>query len=73
MVDDPTFQQTGGSLYPLVSLHFALDKDEIHHERKIYGPLDFLGDVGGLADALNAIGLVTLKVIYILSGGSGLS
>ena len=26
------------------------------HKRTIYGPLDLLGDVGGLADALIAIG-----------------
>ena len=32
-----------------------------------------MGDVGGLADALNAIGFVILKAIQMVSGGSGLS
>ena len=40
-----------------------MNKDIHQHDREIYGPLDFLGDVGGLSDALLAIGawLITLS------------
>ena len=33
-----------------------MSMDSTSHIRSIYSPLDFLGDVGGLADALYAIG-----------------
>ena len=38
------------------------------HEREIYGPLDFLGDVGGLADALLAIGSWLIMILELISG-----
>lgn len=38
------------------------------HKRTIYGPLDLLGDVGGLADALIAIGGAVIASLQILSG-----
>ena len=42
------------------------------HKRTIYGPLDLLGDVGGLADALIAIEGIIVSLLEIL-GGSSLS
>ena len=38
------------------------------HKRTIYGPLDLLGDVGGLADALIAIGGVVIALLQFLGG-----
>ena len=32
-----------------------LDEEEVSHSRAIYNCLDFLGDVGGLFDALRVI------------------
>ena len=32
----------------LTQIHFVLSSDITEHKRTIYGPLDFLGDVGGL-------------------------
>ena len=37
-------------------MQFSYSLDFVEHQRQIYSPLDFLGDVGGLADALLAIG-----------------
>ena len=44
-------------------------KDEIiHHQRNIYSPLDYLGDVGGLLDAMIAIGSAFVTLIHYLFG-----
>ena len=40
----------------------VMDKKNVH-KRVIYGPLDYLGDVGGLADALLWVGS---SLIYIV-------
>ena len=42
--------------YTLAQFVIYVNKDIHQHDREIYGPLDFLGDVGGLSDALLAIG-----------------
>ena len=38
------------------------------HKRVIYGPLDYLGDVGGLADALTGIGALLISLFHLVSG-----
>ena len=45
-----------------------MNREIRHHKRIIYGPLDFLGDVGGLADALVTIGSALVALINLLSG-----
>ena len=42
---------------------FTVKEHEYVHKRVIYGPLDYLGDVGGLADALLWIGS---SLIYLI-------
>ena len=49
-----------------VVFYYSLDFAE--HQRQIYSPLDFLGDVGGLADALIAIGAIVISVLQIITG-----
>ena len=49
-----------------VVFYYSLDLAE--HQRQIYSPLDFLGDVGGLADALIAIGAITISILEIITG-----
>ena len=46
-----------------VTVIFELDSLMNEYSRSIYGPLDLLGDVGGLADALTGIGSVVVLVI----------
>ena len=38
------------------------------HSRQIYGPLDLLGDVGGLADALLKIGATLIYLMQLAFG-----
>ena len=54
----------------ILSLHFYYSLDFIEHQRQIYNPLDFLGDVGGLADALLAIGSIFIWILQFLFGNS---
>ena len=50
------------------TLYITVERDIQMHEREIYGPLDFLGDVGGLVDALMAIGSWFILLLDMLSG-----
>ena len=52
----------------LAEIEFFLSPDIIEHQRQIYGPLDFLGDVGGLTDALVKIGACLLSMIQFITG-----
>ena len=52
----------------ILSFHFYYSLDFIEHQRQIYSPLDFLGDVGGLADALLAIGSIFIWILQFLFG-----
>ena len=52
----------------IASVFFWVSRDFHTHEREIYSPLDFLGDVGGLADALLAIGSWLILILEMLSG-----
>ena len=40
----------------------------IEHKRVIYGPLDLLGDVGGLSDALFPIGGILISLLHLITG-----
>ena len=53
-------------------LLFMIDDYEKHHTRTIYTLLDFLGDIGGLSDALNWIGSVIIAIVQLITG-SGLN
>ena len=52
----------------MASFFIFVSRDVYVHEREIYGLLDFLGDVGGLADALLAIGSWLIILLEFLSG-----
>ena len=45
-----------------------MSADKVIHDRAVYGVLDFLGDVGGLADALVKIGACLLSIIRFITG-----
>ena len=47
----------------ILTVDFKLNRDIKEHKRTIYGPLDLLGDVGGLADALITIGAGLVAII----------
>ena len=49
-------------------MQFSYSLDFIEHQRQIYSPLDFLGDVGGLADALIEIGSISISIIQLIFG-----
>lgn len=48
-------------------LGFSLHKSVVSHSRAIYNVLDFLGDIGGLRDALKLI--AQILVSFFTSGG----
>ena len=48
-----------------------IDENEKHHTRTIYSLLDFLGDIGGLSDALSKIGSIVFAIAQLFTG-SGL-
>ena len=52
----------------IYSIQFSYSLDFFEHQRQIYSPLDFLGDVGGLADALIAIGAIAISTFQFLFG-----
>ena len=52
----------------ILEVSITRSPDLIMHKRTIYGPLDLLGDVGGLADALIAIGGVLIALLQFLGG-----
>ena len=52
----------------MVRLKFKLNEMILNHTREIYGPLDFLGDVGGLTDSLKAIGQAIIFLISLVTG-----
>ena len=55
------------SIFPgsdkILSVDFTVSPEKREHVRVIYGPLDFLGDVGGLSDALIGIGSIIITLI----------
>ena len=52
----------------ILEVSITRSPDSMIHKRTIYGPLDLLGDVGGLADALIAIGGVVIALIQFIGG-----
>ena len=52
----------------ILSIQFYYSLDYVEHQRQIYSPLDFLGDVGGLADALFAIGAIAVSLLQLVFG-----
>ena len=52
----------------LIQIEFFLNRDIRQHKRVIYGPLEFLGDVGGLSDALTAIGSALISIFQYFTG-----
>ena len=52
----------------LFEIEFFINQAESYHSRVIYGPLDFLGEVGGLADALIAIGYFLVTILQFIFG-----
>ena len=66
---DTTRKSLGFSNFEgIYSLRFFYNLDFIEHQRQIYSPLDFLGDVGGLADALMAIGSIVITIMQLVFG-----
>ena len=53
-------------------LFFTMGENEKHHTRTVYSLLDFLGDIGGLSDALSKIGSIIFGIVQLFTG-SGLS
>ena len=51
-------------------IEFYRSRERKEHKRSIYGPLNLLGDVGGLADALFWIGSALVSSLQIISGSS---
>ena len=43
-------------------------KNIIEHKRVIYGPLDLLGDIGALSDALFPIGGILISLLHVITG-----
>ena len=54
-------------MYKFSSLVFEIDSDVTSFERKTYSSLDWLGDIGGLFDAMRIIGQVIVAPIAIFA------
>ena len=52
----------------IMSIQFYYSLDFVEHHRQIYSPLDFLGDVGGLTDALFPIGALVVSLLQLIFG-----
>ena len=52
----------------LASIQFNRSREIKENKRTIYGILDFLGDLGGLADALFLIGSAFISLLELFSG-----
>ena len=53
-----------------MAIAFEFDRDLNHVHRKVYGILDFLGDIGGLAGSLHVIfgaGVIIFRYKAVLS------
>jgi len=48
------------------SIWIEISPDTVQHSRSVYSVLDWLGDVGGLFDALNLIARVLLSSLTTL-------
>ena len=52
----------------LLNIQFSFNLNLMEHYREIYGPLDFLGDLGGFSDALFGIGYILVSLFYFIDG-----
>ena len=52
----------------LLTVQILLERDVVHYKRSIYSTLDFLGDLGGLYDALLVLGYVMIFLFKIIVG-----
>ena len=53
-----------------MEFNWYLSPNVMHYERQVYTSLDFLGDIGGLFDALCAICKIILALIaYLMRSG----
>ena len=52
----------------ILQIDFTRNPEELEHSRNIYGPLDLLGDIGGLSDAMLAIGSALIALIQAITG-----
>ena len=52
----------------LLEVIFYRNLSVTKYTRVIYGPLDYLGDVGGLSDALTGIGSLLIFLIRLSTG-----
>mmetsp|Transcript_16052 Transcript_16052/g.20333 ORF Transcript_16052/g.20333 Transcript_16052/m.20333 type:complete len:101 (-) Transcript_16052:837-1139(-) len=55
-IDDLKHVQNADAKYKFISLDLMLGPNMVKHERGTYSLLEWLGDVGGLFDALKIIG-----------------
>ena len=53
-----------------VKIYFIHSGDIMNHRRSIYTVLDWLGDVGGLSDALTSIGPVLIFIYTWITGNA---
>ena len=44
------------------------DNSIVTHKRSVYGILDFIGDIGGLADGLIAVSSILVWILRLLIG-----
>ena len=51
----------------LIAIEFYRSEHTLQHTRSIYSPLNFLGDIGGLTDALIGIGSALVYLFQLLS------
>ena len=51
-----------------LQFEFKHSRNIIEHKREIYGILDFLGDVGGLSDALFPVGSILISLLHLFTG-----
>jgi len=67
-VNDHEHAQIADAKYKFISLDLMLGPNMVKHERETYSLLEWLGDVGGLFDALKIIGhwLVVPSASYAL-------
>ena len=57
------FEYESDRFTALTEVQFFRNNKMKEHKRSIYGPLNFLGDVGGLTDALFGIGSVLVYLV----------
>ena len=52
----------------IMEIIFLRSPEMLKRSRKIYGPLDFIGDIGGLVDGVFSLGFALVAVIQAIFG-----